>query len=219
MLHRTPRLLLAGAFALLLAACGTDTPTTVATPKQTRITTATPYPQPPVPTIVDASGGSSAGGAAPRETTYRIEAGDTLLTIAKRYDATVEAIVKRNNITNPTDLKIGQELVIPTTSTVLGTATPAPTATGTVRPGATGTATPSTTGTPRPSPTPTSTPAPTTTPAGRLLTYTVRSGDTSFDIASRFEVTVEDLAAANNRTVASLASIQIGDTLSIPRPR
>src|SRR5205823_5361341 len=104
------------------------------------------------------------------------------------------------------------ELIIPTSSTVIGTATPAPTATASAtpapRPAATATAvstsTPSATG---------------TAPAGAPLTYTVQSGDTAFDIAGRFGISVEDLAAANNRTVASLASIQIGDKLLIPRPR
>ena len=207
----------------LLAACGSAAPPSAAPPQQSTIATATPYPQPPVPTIVDASGavrgsGSATGSTAPKEVAYRVEAGDTLLAIASKFDATVETIVKRNNITNPADLKIGQDLVIPTTSTVLATATPTPT--GTARPTATGTTTATATPTPRPSITPTA--SPTATPAasgGASITYAVQAGDTSFDIASRFGVSVEDLAKANNRTVASLASLQIGDKLTIPVAR
>jgi LysM repeat protein len=52
-----------------------------------------------------------------------------------------------------------------------------------------------------------------------LTVYTVQKGDNSFDIAGRFGVSVEDLAAANGKTVPQLAAIQIGDELKIPRPR
>ena len=64
----------------------------------------------------------------------------------------------------------------------------------------------------------TATVRPTSTPV-RTVSYTVQPGDSAFEIASRFEVTVEELAEANDRTVASLASLQPGDTLLIPLAR
>lgn len=204
-----------GAAALL--GCGSSsTPSPIPSNAPVTITTATPYAQPPVPTIVGSDGVAAGGTPTPaREVTYKMEAGDTVLALAARFGTTVEAIMKRNNISSPTDLKIGQELIIPTTQTVLATTTPTPTATAT----ATRTATPSATATATATAARTATPAATTTPPTILTVYTVQKGDNSFDIAGRFGVSVEDLAAANGKTVAQLASIQIGDELKIPRPR
>lgn len=213
-------LLLASFGAALAVGCGSGSnPQPIPSNSPVTITTATPYAQAPVPTIVGADGVAPGGTPAPgREVTYKMEAGDTVLAIAARFGTSVEAIMKRNNITSPSELKIGQELVIPTTSTVLATTTPVPTATATAAPKTTATATPSAT------PVRTATPAPTATattdpPPSILTVYTVQKGDNSFDIAGRFGVNVEDLAAANGKTVAQLASIQIGDELKIPRPR
>jgi DNA-binding beta-propeller fold protein YncE len=55
----------------------------------------------------------------------------------------------------------------------------------------------------------------TATPAGRLV-YVVVAGDNAATIAQRFGITLEQLAAANNRSVAAIASLQIGDRLVIP---
>lgn len=226
----SPRWLLAAlAGASLLAACGNeDPPTSVPAGQRATVATATPYPQPPIPTIVDASGrvsgsgepltGGTGSGSAIRETNYTVEAGDTLLAIATQFDTTIEAIVKRNNISDPTALKIGQQLIIPSSSTVVGSATPTPARTATPTPTATASSTPRPTATATASPTPTATATATSAP-GQTQTYIVQSGDNSFDIAGRFGITVEELAQANNRTVASLASIQIGDRLLIPPRR
>ena len=163
------------------------------------------------------SSGLTAGASATpttRDVTYKMEAGDTLLALASRFGSSVEAIMKRNNLSSPTELKIGQEIVIPTNSTILATTTPTATAT----PSATATAS----ATPRPTATATSVATATataSTPPSILTVYTVQKGDNSFDIAGKFGVSVEDLAAANGKTVAQLAAIQIGDQLNIPRPR
>jgi hypothetical protein len=52
-----------------------------------------------------------------------------------------------------------------------------------------------------------------------MRTYVVDDGDNAFTIAGRYGVTIEELAQANNRTVASLANLQIGDRLLIPASR
>ena len=67
-----------------------------------------------------------------------------------------------------------------------------------------------------PSPTPTFTPAATATPVLEL--YKVRAGDTLFDIARRYDLTVEDLLAANQLTEGDAFTIQPGDELKIPGP-
>jgi LysM repeat protein len=63
------------------------------------------------------------------------------------------------------------------------------------------------------SPTATSTPAPTST-ALLSQTYTVKSGDTLYSIASKFRVTATALAKENN--IQNLDRIQVGQVLRIP---
>ncbi len=50
-------------------------------------------------------------------------------------------------------------------------------------------------------------------------TYIVEAGDTAFEIARSFGATVEELAEANGVTVEELANLQVGDRLTLPRPR
>jgi LysM repeat protein len=68
---------------------------------------------------------------------YTVATGDTLESIALRFNSTVEAIMKENELENANEIFIGQVLKIPT-----GIATQAPTRTprpaGTLTPGATG---------------------------------------------------------------------------------
>ncbi|MDN5331023.1 MAG: hypothetical protein PWP45_248 [Tepidanaerobacteraceae bacterium] len=49
----------------------------------------------------------------PYMTIYIVQKGDTLWKIAKRYNVTLEAIIKANNITNPDLIYPGQRLLIP----------------------------------------------------------------------------------------------------------
>ena len=61
--------------------------------------------------------------------TYTVKAGDTLGAIAKRFGASVDALVASNKLTDPNRLTEGQVLVIPpttTTTTVAATTTTAP---------------------------------------------------------------------------------------------
>ncbi len=90
--------------------------------------------------------------------------------------------------------------------TATATATTEPTATVTIAPSATATSTP------RPSPTRTRTPAPTATP--EEVTYEVQAGDTFFDIAEQFDISTDELQAANPD--ADPTGLQIGETLIIP---
>ncbi|RME32979.1 MAG: LysM domain-containing protein [Thermoflexia bacterium] len=39
--------------------------------------------------------------------------GDTLYSIARRFGVTVQALQQRNNLANPNDIKVGQQLIIP----------------------------------------------------------------------------------------------------------
>jgi LysM repeat protein/peptidoglycan hydrolase-like protein with peptidoglycan-binding domain len=158
-------------------------------------------------------------GPDPDVVTYVVQSGDTLWLLARRFNTTVEAIVALNNLTSDV-LYIGQILLIP------GTDTSPPGFTYTVRPGDTlwliaqrfnttvdairnlnnltsdvlqigqlleipGT----------------STPPPS-------FSYTVRSGDTLWLLAQRFNTTVNAIRSLNNLTSDVL---RIGQILLIPQ--
>ena len=82
-----------------------------------------PEQQQPVTTTTPVTGEPEATRtpAASEEGTYTVKDGDIPLTIAEKFGISVEALMKANDITDPTGLKIGQVLVIPTP-----TATPSP---------------------------------------------------------------------------------------------
>lgn len=61
--------------------------------------------------------------------TYVVQEGDLLLTIAERFDTTVEALMAANDLTSPESLQVGQELVIPE-----GGPSPTPTSSPTAAP-------------------------------------------------------------------------------------
>lgn len=126
---------------------------------------------------------------------YEVRDGDSLSAIAERFGTTVEALVEANAIADPTQLEVGQVLVLPGgPGEVLG-ATPAA-ATPTVAPG------------------PTAAP---TVPAGET-TYTVLANDNAATIAETYGITLDELAAANNTTIDDLRSLDVGVELIIPAP-
>lgn len=148
--------------------------------------TSTPTPS-PTPTA-----GSQPGS---QSVEYIVQSGDTLLRIANRFGVTTQQIINFNSISNPNLIRVGQRLLIPTsTAGVAPTTQPAPTPTVS----------------PTPSPSPSSTPSPT----AAATSYVVVSGDTLFSIARRFGVTVTAIAELNSITNANL--IRVGQRLQIP---
>lgn len=58
--------------------------------------------------------------------TYIVAPGDTLYSIARRYDTTVDVLVSLNNLTSADDIKVGQQLRVPGTGpTPVATEAPA----------------------------------------------------------------------------------------------
>lgn len=151
------------------------------------VPTATPWATTPEPIFVDAAQpGSPAPGG---RSNYVVQSGDTPIAIAERFGVSVQELMRINNITDPTALRVGQELIIP--GQQQATATP--------------------TSTPRPGTSPTSTPGP-----GGQRTYTVQPGDYLSRIAQQFGVTVPDIQRANN--LGSDTTIFPGQILVIPTP-
>lgn len=111
-------------------------------------------------------------------TTHTVKAGDTLSSIATKYQTTVANLVKANGISNPNLIIVGQTLTVggntTSTSTTTSTTTQATTATST------------------------------TTVSS---SYTVKSGDTVGSIASRYGVSVSDIQKWNNLSNVNLIFI------------
>ena len=96
---------------------------------------------------------------------YVVKSGDNLYAIASKYNVTVDAIKRANNL-NSNLLSVGQRLVIPVPST-----------------------------------------------ESSFNTYIVVSGDTLYKIANKFNVSVDNLKDTNNLTNNNLS---VGQTLIIP---
>ncbi len=99
--------------------------------------------------------------------TYTVKAGDTLWNIAKRYNTTVEELMRLNNLTSDL-INIGKVLIVPTSSN-------------------------------------------STNSNGNI--YTVKAGDTLWNIAKRYNTTVEELMRLNN---LSSDLIMVGQQLMLP---
>jgi LysM repeat protein len=126
--------------------------------------------------------------------TYTVERGDSLWSIAKKHGLTVAELAKMNSITTGTALKPGRKLIIPGK-----VGAPAPAA----------------------SDLPATTTVAATTPAaparaanGEVATHTVANGESLGVIARRYGVSVGELAAANSITDPS--KVRVGQQLVIP---
>ena len=106
----------------------------------------------------------------PTNITYTVQSGDSLYKIATKYNTTVDAIKKANNLTNNL-LSIGQVLTIPTTT--ISEEVPEP----------------------------------------NYFNYKVVSGDSLYKIAKKYNVTVDSIKELNNLTSNLLS---IGQTIKIP---
>lgn len=129
--------------------------------KADQVMTAIPPSLSPTPT----------GTPTPLPVLYTIQAGDMPLSIAAQYGIEVDLLMEINNITDPTSLQIGQQLVIPVTVTPTPDITVTPTA-------------------PRTSPTPTAVPQ----------SHIVQKGDILLTIAEEYDTTVEAIMIANDIT-------------------
>ncbi len=171
-----------------------------------------------------------------------VQRGETLYRIAQKYNLTVEIIASFNNIADPTNIQVGQRLLIPTN----GSTQSAVPATHVVQAGETlkSIATlygltveelanrnnitdidrifvgqvlniqATTPATPSPIPTVETVFSQDTSAEAPSLIYTVKGGDTLFRIATRYGLTVNDLVRANN--VVDPTVIYSGQQLIIP---
>lgn len=140
---------------------------------------------------------------------HEVRAGENLFRISQRYGVTVTTLAQTNGIALTNDaasgvvaiLTIGQRLTIPQ----CGTTGAVPPATSTPPGSAATTATDPTTGAIVTNPNP---------PVSSGRVHTVREGETLFEIALLYGVTVDDLVALNNLT--NPAVIIMGQQIVIP---
>jgi LysM repeat protein len=108
------------------------------------------------------------------QTSYVIQPGDTLFSIARRFGTSVQALAAANRIVNPNLIFAGQSLIIPGADGATGLEdSPAP-------------------------------PPPPPPPSTSGSTYVVQRGDTLFRIAVRHGVTVQAISQANGLTNPNL---------------
>jgi LysM repeat protein len=106
---------------LSVAACGSkESPSASATPGLSgtaipMMTIVTPTPGlPPAPGSTSATPTEAAQQTQNGQNgTYTVQPGDTLFSIATKFNVTIDALMQANSITDPTQLQANQVLVIP----------------------------------------------------------------------------------------------------------
>lgn len=135
-----------------------------------------------------------------------VAAGENLRSIAELYDKSVEELSNLNNLTNINQIFVGQEILIIPGEEDLTTPTPEPTATVDET---------DTDNNPiiNPTPIPTQATIVSDDPSTAFI-HTVRAGETLFRIGLQYNLTVTDLAQANN--LLDPTKIYTGQQLIIP---
>jgi LysM repeat protein len=177
---------LLGALPLLLAACGGDDGTSSQTTVLIDVTDFATI-APVASTVAPDSTLAPVG-----EQSYTVQSGDVLVNIAKRFGTTAEEIASYNGWADGTAHLIYAGLVIkipPGATAATGTGTGATTTTGVTT---------------------------TTVAAEAGGTYTVQDGDTLSGIASKFDVTIDQLVAVNGWSDGAAHLIYAGLEIKIP---
>lgn len=133
----------------------------------------------------------------PDRTTYTVVSGDTYWTISKKFGVSFTKLLQANNATDKSWLNIGDKVIIPQDS---GTS-PAPS--------------------PDPAPSPSDgqsagsgSATDQTKPSITYESYTVKAGDTVWNIANSYNIPMSDLMSANSFT--SSTWLTIGQVIKIP---
>lgn len=117
-----------------------------------------------------------------------VQTGDTLYSLAKKYNTSVAAIAQENNLVEPYSLYGGQKLKIPTESdkTIVQTV-PVPNSDAI---------------------------KPNTTTKVELQEISVKAGDTLYSLSRQYSIPVNDLAVMNN--LSSPFTLSVGQKLKVP---
>lgn len=121
--------------------------------------------------------------------TYTVVRGDSLWSIAKTHRITVTELADANNLSTGATLRLGQKLIIPGPASAATGAAPAASAPAVAE-------------------------APAPKPPAEAVTHVVKAGETLGAIARKYQVTVGEIATANN--ITDPAKIRPGRELVIP---
>ncbi|MBQ4355398.1 MAG: LysM peptidoglycan-binding domain-containing protein [Bacteroidales bacterium] len=163
----------------------------------------------PLQMYVNTYTGKSDGGATSKKKYHTVRSGESLTKIANKYGISV-AELKRMNHIKSNYIKVGQKLVVG--YTYVAPQKPAETD----KPAADSTATQA--GTPTPATTKPAETKPTTPAASSSsndIIYTVKKGDSLYQIATRYGLTVKRLAEYNH--ITNINSLHVGQKLKIPK--
>ncbi len=127
-----------------------------------------------------------------QSTTYAVQPGDTLASIAARHGTTVNAILRTNNISDPNLIRPGQKLALPPASAAASDGANASAANGA---GVQLT-------------------APALLPEEETRVYVAQPGDTLASVAARFKTTPARLAELNQRSPSAV--LHVGQPLRVP---
>lgn len=127
-------------------------------------------------------------------TSYKVQSGDTLTGVARRYNIGLSNLASANGLSSNANLILGSTITIPASGSAVSKSSSGSNSS-------------------------TSSSATTSSSTGKKLgnteNYKVQSGDGLIALARRFGVAVEDLAATNNMTTKS--QLQRGQTIKVPK--
>lgn len=173
-------LIFIGQTLLIPVRAGIGSPVIAPTP------TLTPLPPSPATPTDGGTGGQTGGQGG----VYVVQVGDTLFSIARRFNTTAETLAAYNNILNPHRIQAGQVLLIPTPGSQPSPAQPVPA---------------------QPVP---AQPLPQQPPVTAPRIHIVQPGENLFRIGLRYNMTVDVLARANNLFNPNI--IFVGQPIIIP---
>ncbi|MDQ2795055.1 MAG: LysM peptidoglycan-binding domain-containing protein [Bacteroidota bacterium] len=144
----------------------------------------------PAPVAVAAARPVVPALAAPAEASHRVEPGETVFAVGRRFSVPPATLIAINRLEAPYKLVAGQMLLLKASDKVGAALKPRPA--------------------PRPAPTPTRDPADLTPP-----THTVEPGETLYSISVRYHTKVAELQTLNGRA-ATDTGVKIGEVLQLP---
>lgn len=135
---------------------------------------------------------------------YKVQSGDTLTGVAKRYNIGISDLAAANNLNSTSNLILGRTITIPASGSSANVSATS---------SASSASKPSTSSTVKTSSTSESSSS--GKKLGNTETYKVQSGDGLIALARKFGVSVDDLAATND--IATNAQLQRGQTIKVPK--
>lgn len=155
----------------------------------------------PLQVYVNTYTGKDDGGSTTKKKYHVVRSGESVSKIANKYGISVAELKKMNHLKS-NYLKVGQKLLVGYTYV----STPKPKDSTNVASDSTATKPTTTPQTPSTTPNKPATPKPTT--------YVVKAGDSLYKIATKYGVTVKQLADYNH--ITNVNNIRVGQTLKIP---